>query len=68
MANYNNGKYIKEAIQSVFDQSYTNWEVIIVDDASTDNSWDVIKDLSKKHNNIYIYYNHQNSYVKYYSV
>lgn len=60
MANYNNGKYIKEAIQSVFDQSYTNWEVIIVDDASTDNSWDVIKDLSKKHNNIYSYQNIKN--------
>lgn len=60
MANYNNSKYLKEAIQSVFDQTYTNWEVIIVDDASTDNSWDVIKDLSKKHNNIYSYQNIKN--------
>lgn len=38
MANYNNGKYITEAIQSVFKQTYTNWELFIVDDGSTDNS------------------------------
>jgi glycosyltransferase involved in cell wall biosynthesis len=42
IANYNNGKYIEEAIQSVFNQTYTNWEIIIVDDASTDNSLSVL--------------------------
>ena len=38
MANYNNEKYIQEAIRSVISQIYSNWELIIVDDASTDNS------------------------------
>ncbi|KKM93661.1 hypothetical protein LCGC14_1206190 [marine sediment metagenome] len=42
MANYNNAKYIKEAINSVISQTYSNWELIIVDDCSTDNSIQVI--------------------------
>ncbi len=46
MSNFNNGKYIKDAIQSVIDQIYLNWELIIVDDCSTDNSIDVISQFS----------------------
>lgn len=38
MANYNKGPYIDEAIQSIFAQSFTDWEAVIVDDASTDDS------------------------------
>lgn len=59
IANYNNGKYLEEALQSVFAQTYTNWEIILVDDASTDNS----NDIYQKYNNdsrIHIYYNGKN--------
>ncbi|MBW2996480.1 glycosyltransferase [Candidatus Woesearchaeota archaeon] len=47
MANYNSARYIKQAIESVLNQTYSNWELIIVDDASTDNSLEIIKPYLK---------------------
>lgn len=44
MPNYNKVKYIREAIQSVLNQSIKDWELIIVDDASSDDS---VKEISK---------------------
>ena len=43
MVNYNQERFIKEAIDSVIAQTYQNWELIIVDDGSTDQSVDIIK-------------------------
>lgn len=40
---YNNEKYVVEAIQSVIDQTYEDWELIIVNDASTDNSKEIVQ-------------------------
>lgn len=60
IANFNNGRYIEEAIKSVVKQTYSNWEIIIVDDASTDNSWDIIQSLGNKYSNIYFYRNERN--------
>jgi glycosyltransferase involved in cell wall biosynthesis len=42
IANYNNSAYLETALQSVIKQTYTDWEVIIVDDGSEDNFEDVI--------------------------
>ena len=64
IANYNNGNYIKEAIDSVFAQDYTNWEIIIVDDASTDNSKEVYSEYAND-SRIHIYYNENNKGVTY---
>lgn len=43
MPSYNTGVYIKETINSVLSQTYGNWELIIVDDCSTDNTDEVVR-------------------------
>ena len=45
VANYNNGHFFQDCYQSILSQTYTNWEVIIVDDCSTDESVSVIKQI-----------------------
>ena len=42
MPSWNTGRFIGESIQSVLDQTYPNWELIIVDDCSTDNTDEVV--------------------------
>ena len=43
MPSYNTANFISESIKSVMAQTYTNWELIIVDDCSTDDTDDVVK-------------------------
>ena len=59
IANYNNGCYLEDAINSVLIQTYSNWEIIIVDDCSTDCSHDIYTkyELDAR---IHIYYNDRN--------
>lgn len=45
---YNSEKYISDAIDSVLTQSFIYFEFIIIDDYSTDSSWDIIQAYSKK--------------------
>jgi glycosyltransferase involved in cell wall biosynthesis len=60
IANYNNGKYFKECYHSLISQSYKNWEVIIIDDASTDNSVEIIESLIKNDSRFKLYNNTSN--------
>lgn len=59
IANYNNGRYLQEAIDSVLAQTYTNWEVVLVDDKSTDNSFEIYEKY-KDDSRFRIYYNEEN--------
>ena len=59
IANYNKGEYLMEAIESVRQQTYPNWEIVLVDDGSTDSSADLYKELQKDER-IHIFYNNEN--------
>ena len=52
MSAYNSEKYLREAIESVLDQSYKNLEFIIVNDGSIDNTCSIIKEYMKNDNRI----------------
>lgn len=45
MPSYNTGAFIEESIQSVLNQTYSNWELIIVDDCSTDNTLEILEKI-----------------------
>jgi len=48
MPSYNSEKYISYALNSLINQTFYDWECIIVDDASTDKTLEIIKEYSKK--------------------
>lgn len=49
---YNRANLISHTLQSVIDQTYSNWECIVVDDGSTDNSLQVCADFSRKNSKL----------------
>jgi teichuronic acid biosynthesis glycosyltransferase TuaG len=49
---YNCGKFISETIESVLNQSYRNWEMIIVDDCSTDNTKEIVSNYTSQDHRI----------------
>lgn len=59
---YNCEKFISKTIQSVIEQTYTNWECILINDGSTDNSKQVIQQ-SVKNDNRFVFLNETNSGV-----
>ena len=46
--NYNCSRFIAETIESVIAQTYTNWEMIIVDDCSSDGSYEIALEYEKQ--------------------
>lgn len=57
---YNHEKFIGDTINSVINQTYQNWEMLIVDDCSIDGSWDIIQEYAKKDNRIKAFRNEFN--------
>jgi len=57
---YNKDAHILDTLKSVYDQSFSDYEIIIVNDGSTDNSWEKIKDIE---NSKLIIFNNENQGV-----
>ena len=64
MTSYNYASVISEAIKSVQAQTFSDWELIIIDDCSTDNSAQIISDFAKSDNRIKFIQNSENLGLK----
>lgn len=64
MATYNRSNLVGRAIKSVMEQSYDNWELIIINDASIDNTKSVLDEWQKKDSRIKIINNGKNFWQK----
>ena len=51
---YNTAQYLEECVQSILQQTYSSFKVLLIDDGSTDNSWDICKRLANSDNRIEI--------------
>ena len=60
MCSYNGEKYIKEQIDSILNQTYTDFELVITDDGSSDKTIDIIHEYQKIDSRIKLYENEEN--------
>lgn len=66
MGVYNCEESLKDSVESIINQTYSNWEFIICDDGSKDNSWGIIKDYKEKYPQKFkIFLNEQNKGLNY---
>lgn len=57
---YNTEQYIEKCMTSIFNQTYQDYEVILIDDASTDNTWNKVKEYAKKNPKVRAFQNKEN--------
>ncbi len=63
MPTYNVAKFIDEAVGSILAQTYTNFELIVVDDCSTDGTYERLLELAETDSRIRVFRNEQNSKI-----
>jgi glycosyltransferase involved in cell wall biosynthesis len=61
IANYNRAEFLADCLDSVCKQTYSNWEIICIDDYSTDNSMDIIQKYANHDSRIHFFQNEKNS-------
>ena len=65
MCTYNGQKYLREQLDTIINQTYPIWEIIIQDDCSNDNTINILQEYSNRYPNIRIYKNEVNiGYIK----
>nr|WP_304576959.1 glycosyltransferase [Romboutsia ilealis] len=52
---YNGAKFIKKCLDCLINQTYQNVEIILLDDGSTDNSLELLKEYEDKYDNVFSY-------------
>ena len=62
---YNTEKYLSEAIESILAQTFVDFEFIIIDDGSTDRSWEIIEEYAKKDDRIRVFQNRENRWISF---
>lgn len=60
MPAYNSAEFIEASVKSVLDQNYTNWELLVVDDASTDDTPNILQKFSEREKRIRLIRNESN--------
>ena len=60
MCTYNGGRFLAEQLESICGQTYDKLQIIVVDDASTDNSYEIVKHYAEKDKRIQPYQNNNN--------
>jgi glycosyltransferase involved in cell wall biosynthesis len=53
MGTYNGGKYLREQLESIYQQTYKNIDVIVCDDCSTDNTVEILEEFSQEYGLVY---------------
>ena len=62
---YNAARFLRESIDSVLGQTYTHFELILIDDCSTDNSYEILCEYAQKDSRVRVYKNERNMGVSY---
>jgi glycosyltransferase involved in cell wall biosynthesis len=60
MSVYNGSTYLQESIDSILNQTFTDFEFIIIDDCSTDQSWEILQEYADRDTRIRLFQNQQN--------
>jgi len=55
LGTYNGAKFIESQLKSILNQTYNDFEIIVVDDASQDNTLEIVNRFSNKHKNVFVY-------------
>ena len=58
LCTYNGEKFLKEQLDSILNQTYTNLEVVVTDDVSTDGTKSILEDYAAKDNRVKVFFSH----------